>query len=73
MKECGFKDIYSDDWSTAVAPFWDLVIDSAIAPQAIIGLLQAGWKTIQGALSLNLMREGYRQGLIRFGLIFATK
>ncbi len=71
--DCGFKNLQVDDWSMAVAPFWDLVIDSAIAPQAIIGLLQAGWKTIQGALSLNLMREGYRQGLIRFGLISATK
>lgn len=71
--ECGFKDLRADDWSMAVAPFWDVVIDSAIAPQAIMGLLQAGWQTIQGALSLNLMSQGYAKGLIRFGLICATK
>ena len=71
--ECGFKDLKADDWSTAVAPFWDVVIDSAITPQAVVGLVQAGWQTIQGALSLNLMSRGYDRGLIRFGLITAIK
>jgi tocopherol O-methyltransferase len=71
--DCGFKNLLADDWSIAVAPFWDVVIDSAIAPQAILGLLQAGWQTIQGALSLKLMSGGYARGLIRFGVICATK
>ncbi len=71
--ECGFNELKSDDWSMAVSPFWDVVIDSAITPQAIMGLFQAGWQTIQGALSLNLMSRGYARGLIRFGLICATK
>jgi len=71
--ECGFNKLKSDDWSIAVAPFWDVVIDSAITPKAITGMLLAGWKTIQGALSLNLMSRGYERGLIRFGLICATK
>jgi len=69
----GFKDLRADDWSTAVAPFWDVVIDSAITPQAIFGLFKAGRKTIEAAMSLRLMSEGYRSGLIRFGLIAATK
>ena len=71
--ECGFQNLKSDDWSIAVEPFWDVVIDSAISPQAIAGLFKAGWQTIQGALSLNLMSRGYARGLIRFGLICATK
>lgn len=71
--ESGFINLKADDWSTAVAPFWDVVIDSAVTPQAVIGLVQAGWQTIQGALSLNLMSHGYDRGLIRFGLITATK
>jgi tocopherol O-methyltransferase len=71
--DCGFKDLLVDDWSTAVAPFWDVVIDSAITPQAAIGLFKAGWKTIQAAMSLKLMSSGYQKGLIRFGLIAATK
>lgn len=71
--ECGFQNLISADWSIAVEPFWDVVIDSAIAPQAIAGLLQAGWQTIQGALSLGLMSRGYARGLVRFGLISATK
>jgi tocopherol O-methyltransferase len=73
VTQCGFKDLHVDDWSTAVAPFWDVVIYSAISPQAVMGLLKAGWKTIEAALSLRLMSEGYRRDLIRFGLIAATK
>jgi len=72
-RKCGFKEVYSDDWSTAVAPFWDMVIDSAIKPQALVGLIKAGWQTINAALSLRLMSRGYRRGLIRFGLISAYK
>jgi tocopherol O-methyltransferase len=70
---CGFQNMISDDWSMAVEPFWSVVIDSAISPQAIAGLLKAGWQTIQGALSLGLMSRGYARGLVRFGLICATK
>ena len=73
VAQTGFKDLRVADWSTAVAPFWDVVIDSTITPQAVIGLLKAGKKTIEAALSLRLMSEGYRSGLIRFGLVAATK
>jgi tocopherol O-methyltransferase len=73
VEQCGFKNLRVDDWSTAVEPFWDVVIDSAITPQAVIGLFKAGWKTIEAAMSLRLMSGGYRSGLIRFGLIAATK
>jgi tocopherol O-methyltransferase len=61
------------DWSDAVAPFWDIVIDSAFEPQALFGLLQSGWGTIQAALSLGLMSRGYQRGLIRFGLLCGYK
>ncbi len=71
--KCGFQNLYSDDWSMAVAPFWDVVIDSAFDPQAIIGLLRSGWNTIEAALSLGLMSQGYQRGLIRFGLLYGTK
>ncbi len=70
---CGFQNLHSDDWSMAVAPFWDVVIDSAFDPQAIIGLLRSGWNTIEAALSLGLMSQGYQRGLIRFGLLYGTK
>jgi tocopherol O-methyltransferase len=73
VEQCGFKNLRVDDWSTAVEPFWDVVIDSAITPKAVIGLFKAGWKTIEAAMSLHLMSGGYRSGLIRFGLIAATK
>jgi len=67
------QNIRTADWSPAVAPFWDVVIDSTFNPTAIIGLLLSGWKTIEAALSLNLMKTGYERGLIRFGLLCATK
>jgi tocopherol O-methyltransferase len=68
-----FTSIRTADWSKAVAPFWDVVIDSALNPSAIWGLLTSGWTTIQAALSLSLMSRGYKSGLIRFGLICARK
>ncbi|BCL34926.1 delta(24)-sterol C-methyltransferase [Nostoc sp. MS1] len=72
-RQLPLNNIRTADWSQAVAPFWNVVIDSAFTPQAIIGLLRAGWTTIQGALSLGLMRRGYERGLIRFGLLCGNK
>jgi tocopherol O-methyltransferase len=73
VEQCGFQELRSDDWSTAVAPFWDVVIDSAITPQAIFGLFKAGWKTIHAAISLKLMSSGYERGLIKFGIVTGLK
>jgi tocopherol O-methyltransferase len=72
-RSLSFQAIRTADWSTAVAPFWDVVIDSAITPAAIVGLLLSGWGTIQAALSLGLMQRGYQRGLIRFGLLCGKK
>jgi tocopherol O-methyltransferase len=71
--QIGFQHLQTADWSTAVAPFWNTVIDSAFDPSALIGLLFSGWTTIQAALALPLMSRGYETGLIRFGLLQATK
>jgi tocopherol O-methyltransferase len=71
--DLGFQQIRTDDWSTAVAPFWDVVIGSAFTPGAIAGLLRSGWGTIQAAFSLGLMSRGYQRGLVRFGVLTATK
>lgn len=69
----GFQNICTGDWSEAVAPFWNVVIDSALTPAAIVGLVQSGWTTIQAALSLGLMSRGYQRGLVKFGVLSATK
>lgn len=69
----GFDLIQTDDWSKAVAPFWNLVIDSAFDLKSILGLLSSGWTTIQAALSLGLMSQGYERGLIKFGLLRGIK
>ena len=61
------------DWSDAVAPFWREVIQSALHPKVLWGILNAGWSTVKGALALRLMSAGYRRGLIRFGVLCGTK
>jgi tocopherol O-methyltransferase len=71
--DLSFQSIRTADWSTAVAPFWDIVIDSALSPMALLGVVRSGWATIQAALSLGLMRRGYKRGLIRFGLLSGKK
>jgi tocopherol O-methyltransferase len=68
-----FKQVRTADWSDAVAPFWDEVIVSALNPLTIFQILGAGWQTIQGAFALQWMSTGYRQGLVRYGLLRATK
>lgn len=70
---CGFQQIRTADWSTAVAPFWDRVIESALNWDAIAGLLKAGWPTIQGTFALGLMRQGFAQGTIRYGLLTGVR
>ncbi|WNZ45585.1 methyltransferase domain-containing protein [Leptolyngbya boryana CZ1] len=72
-QEIGLQDIQTADWATAVAPFWNVVIDSAFTPGAIFGLLTSGWTTIQAALSLGSMQQGYKRGLIKFGLLCGKK
>ncbi|MEM9219787.1 MAG: methyltransferase domain-containing protein [Cyanobacteria bacterium P01_F01_bin.150] len=67
------SDIHSADWSTFVAPFWQDVVQSALNPQVLWGILTAGWKTIEGAMAIPLMIDGYRTGLIRYGLLTGIK
>ncbi|KAM3096391.1 methyltransferase domain-containing protein [Phormidesmis sp. 146-35] len=72
-RDLSFETLRTADWSTAVAPFWDVVIDSAFNLDALVGLLRSGWTTIQAALSLGLMSRGYDRGLIKFGLLSGSK
>jgi tocopherol O-methyltransferase len=72
-QDLGFGQIRTADWSDAVAPFWDDVIASALSPRVLPKILTAGWQTLRGAFALQYMSAGYRQGLIRFGLLRATK
>jgi tocopherol O-methyltransferase len=72
-RQLPLQNLRTADWSKAVAPFWNVVIDSTFTLQALWGLLFSGWSTIQGALSLGLMQRGYESGLIRFGLICGKK
>ncbi|MEO0825845.1 MAG: methyltransferase domain-containing protein [Cyanobacteria bacterium J06635_15] len=72
-RQVGFQSIRTADWSTAVAPFWNLVIDSAINLDAIAGIVKVGWPAIQGTFALQLMGQGFNRGLIRYGLLCGTK
>jgi tocopherol O-methyltransferase len=72
-QQLGLHQLRTADWSKAVAPFWDVVIDSALNVDAIVGLLFSGWTTIQAALGLGLMQRGYAEGLIKFGVLTGQK
>ncbi len=72
-RDCGFSQVTTEDWSRAVAPFWQRVMESAVSLPALKGLLQSGPKIIKAALSLRLMKWGYERGLIRFGVLTAIK
>jgi hypothetical protein len=41
------QDIRTADWSDAVSPFWQAVIQSALSAKGVSGLLRAGWTTIK--------------------------
>lgn len=69
----GFENVCTEDWSPAVAPFWNAVIESAFEPAIALGILLSGWDTLQGALAMGLMQDGYRSGLIRYGVLCAKK
>ena len=49
------------------------MIASAFTWRGFTGLLRAGLTTLRGALVMPLMSLGYKLGLIKFGLITATK
>lgn len=68
-ERAGFSQVESADWSDEVAPFWKAVIRSALSGRSFAGLLKAGLPTIQGALAMRYMTQGYRRSLIRFGLV----
>ena len=72
-QELPLQELQVADWSTSVAPFWEDVIKSALNPQVLWGILSAGWKTIEGAMAIPLMMEGYLIGLIRYGLLSGIK
>lgn len=71
--DLGLQDIRIDDWSLDVQPFWRAVIDTALTPRGVLGLLRSSLGTIRGALVMPLMQQGLRRGLIRFNLMTATK
>jgi tocopherol O-methyltransferase len=71
--KAGFKQVITEDWSQAVAPFWGAVIRSALEIRNLSLLLQTGWATIQGAWAMRYMNRGYQRGLIRFGVLQAEK
>ncbi len=72
-EKAGFKEVSTGDWSAAVAPFWGAVISSGLDPRNWLGFIGAGRSTIKGAWALKSMREGFRAGVIRYGVLSATK
>jgi tocopherol O-methyltransferase len=69
----GAVDVKREDWSYIIAPFWKAVIKSSLNLKSIWGLLKSGFSTQRGAYAMLLMLQGFRMGLIKFGLLTCTK
>ena len=69
----GFTDLALADWSRQVEYFWQEVVQSALNPQAIAGIFEAGMQTIRGTAAIALMTTGFNRGLIRYGLLRGSK
>ena len=72
-REAGFSSVQTDDWSRAVAPFWGAVIRSAIHWRSLLGLFRAGWSTWRGAWAMQYMQRGFREQLIQFAVLQASR
>jgi tocopherol O-methyltransferase len=72
-RSVGFAEVQTDDWSDAVAPFWDAVIKSGLDPRNWPGLLRSGIGTIRGAWAMRYMKKGFASGAIRYGVVSARK
>lgn len=70
--ENGVESVKTADWSENVAPFWGEVVQSAVTPSGISGLLTTGWDTLKGAMVMPMMQYGYSIGLIKFVAISGT-
>lgn len=69
----GMLDIRCADWTRNIAPFWPAVIKTAVIPRNFFRLLRTGTDGVRSAIAMVLMVLGYKIGLIKFGLIAATK
>merc|ERR1712013_232773 len=69
----GVGNVRREDWSHIIAPFWKAVIRSSLNPKSLLRLLRSGFTTQRGAVAMLLMLRGFDKGLIKFGLITATK
>jgi hypothetical protein len=66
------ENVKTADWSDNVSPFWGEVVETAVSPSGISGLLTAGWDTLKGAMVMPMMQYGYSIGLIKFVAITGT-
>ncbi|CAN6851289.1 unnamed protein product [Brassica oleracea] len=73
LQSLSLQDIKCADWSENVAPFWPAVIRTALTWKGLVSLLRSGMKSIKGALTMPLMIEGYKKGVIKFGIITCQK
>jgi tocopherol O-methyltransferase len=69
----GLENIQTEDWSDAVAPFWNAVIKSGLDPRNWPGLIRSGMGTIRGAWAMRYMKRGFASGAIRYGVLRASR
>ena len=68
-KKAGFKDVKSEDWTTATEPFLGAILGSMFTPKTLWQVLQSGALLKQGAMGLKTVIQARDLGLLRFGVI----
>lgn len=73
LKETGFKIRQKADWSSAVEPSWKQGIDLAKAYSFFKLLFLGGLRGLRFVGQLRLMKEGYENGMVKYGVFCAEK
>ncbi|XP_071722344.1 gamma-tocopherol methyltransferase, chloroplastic-like [Rutidosis leptorrhynchoides] len=67
------QDIKSDDWTRYVTPFWPQVIGKGLTWRGFSSVLFGGFKTLQKSWPMIWMIQGYKRGVIKFGIVTCRK
>ncbi|KAL2921411.1 putative tocopherol O-methyltransferase chloroplastic [Bienertia sinuspersici] len=67
LQSLSLQDIKTENWSQYVAPFWPAAAVNSTLTSC------SGWETIDGALALPLIVEGYKKEFLKYTIITCRK
>lgn len=73
LKNNGYNLKQTLDWSHYVEKSWDMGISLVNAYSFFQLLKKGGWRGLQFAKQIKLMRDAFRNGTVKYGVFIATK